>query len=78
MFGKLRKGRKGAINVVAVLIDIILITALIPIMKTFISDAEGNRTATEYVLLGLVALFLILGVVYATIKGTGLVKAGRM
>ena len=62
---------KGAISVTAVVVDIVLVTALIPVIVTFISNAE-NLTATETTLLGLTTLFIILGLVFAIVKQSGL------
>jgi len=62
---------KATISVTAVVVDIVLVTALIPVIVTFISNAE-NLTATETTLLGLTTLFIILGLVFAIVKQSGL------
>ena len=67
----LMRNCKGAINVVGVLIDVALAVALIPVIKTFISDAS-NLTATETVLLSLLTLFIIIALVVNIIRQSGL------
>ena len=62
---------KATISVTAVVVDIVLVTALIPVIVTFISNAE-NLTAIETTLLGLTTLFIILGLVFAIVKQSGL------
>lgn len=37
---------KGALDITSVVVDVVLVTALIPVIKTFISGAS-NLTATE-------------------------------
>lgn len=70
---KLIKSVKGAVNVSAVLVDVALAVALIPIIKQMISDA-ANLTATETLLLGLVTLFIIIALVFNIGKQSGLIK----
>lgn len=64
---------KGAVDITGVVVDVALVVALIPVIKTFISDA-ANLTATETLLLGLVTLFIVLGLVVMIGKQTGLIK----
>lgn len=64
---------KGAVDITGVVVDVALVVALIPVIKTFISDAD-NLTATETLLLGLVTLFIVLGLVVMIGKQTGLIK----
>lgn len=64
-----KKGAAG--NIVGILVAVVFATALIPVIKTFISSAT-NLTATETVLLGLVTLFVVLGLIYGVLKSTGL------
>jgi hypothetical protein len=68
---KLLNSVKGAIDVTAVIVDVALVTALIPVIVTFISDAE-NLTATETTLLGLTTLFIIMALVFSIVKQSGL------
>lgn len=68
---KAAKASSGTI--MTVVFEIVLATALIPVIKTFIVGA-ANLTATETLLLGLVTLFLVLGLIYAVARQTGLVK----
>jgi len=44
-------GKKGAIDITSVVVDVVLVTALIPVIYTFIANAE-NLSATETTLLG--------------------------
>ncbi len=64
---------KGAISVTGVVVDVVLVTALIPVIVTFINSAE-NLTATETTLLGLTTLFIVLALVFAIVKQSGLAK----
>jgi len=70
---KLADSTKGAIDVTSIVVDVVLVTALIPVIATFISNAN-NLTATETTILGLTTLFIILGLVFAIGKQTGLIK----
>ena len=64
---------KGAINITGVVVDVVLVTALIPVIVTFINSAE-NLTTTESTLLGLTTLFIVLALVFSIVKQSGLVK----
>jgi len=70
---KLIECTKGSIDVTGVVVDVVLVTALIPVIVTFITNAE-NLSTTESTLLGLTTLFIILGIVFAIGKQTGLIK----
>jgi len=72
-FKKLLDSTKGAVNLSGIIVDVVLVTALIPVIVTFIANAE-NLTATETTILGLVTLFIVLGLVFAIGKQTGLIK----
>jgi hypothetical protein len=72
----LAKDVKGAIDVTAVVVDVVLVTALIPVIVTFINNAD-NLTATETTLLGLTTLFIILALVFNIVKQSGLTKKMR-
>ena len=50
---------KASINITGVVVDVVLVTALIPVIVTFINNAE-NLTATETTLLGLTTLFIVI------------------
>lgn len=65
---------KGAVDITGILVDVVLAVALIPIIKSFITGAQGNLTATEYLLLTLVTLFIVIALVYNILKQTGMVK----
>ena len=62
---------KGAIDITGVVVDVVLVTALIPIIVTFISQAE-NLSTTETTLLGLTTLFIVLALVFSVVKQSGL------
>jgi len=64
---------RGAINITAVVVDVVLVTALIPVIVTFIDSAE-NLTTTESTLLGLTTLFIVLALVFSIVKSSGLIK----
>jgi len=70
---KLFDSTKGSVNMTSVIVDVVLVTALIPIIATFIANAT-NLTATETTILGLTTLFIVLGLVFAIGKQTGLIK----
>ena len=70
---RLFMGCKGAINITGVVVDVVLVTALIPVIVTFINSAE-NLTTTESTLLGLTTLFIVLALVFSIVKQSGLVK----
>jgi len=52
---KMFNNTKAAIDITSVVVDVVLVTALIPVIVTFISNAE-NLTATEVTLLSLTTL----------------------
>jgi hypothetical protein len=54
-----------------ILIVVIFFAAVLPTIVTSITTAKGSvvNGSTEYILLGLVVLFIILGFVYAIIRG---------
>jgi len=66
------QGKKGT-GMMTIVVEVVLVVALIPVIKTFIANAE-NLTATETALLALVTLFIVLGLVYLVGKQTGLIK----
>lgn len=70
---KIIKSVKGALNVSSIMVDVALVVALLPVIKTMISDAV-NLTATETILLGLVTLFIVIALVFNIGKQTGLIK----
>lgn len=69
---KLSNSVKGALDISGIVIDVVLVTALIPILTTFITDA--NLSGTEATLLGLSTLFIVLGLIFMIGKQTGLIK----
>lgn len=72
----LAKSTKGAMDLSAIVIDVVLVVALIPVIVTFVSSAE-NLTATETTLLGLTTLFIVLGLIFAIGKQCGLIKGKK-
>ena len=68
---KLWDSCKGAINITETVVDVVLVTALIPVIVLFISNAT-NLTTTETTLLGLTTLFIILALVFSIVKKSGL------
>lgn len=67
------KDIKGAIDITGVVVDVVLVTALIPVIVTFINGAE-NLSTTEATLLGLTTLFIVLALVFSIVKQSGLMK----
>lgn len=65
---------KGAMNITSIIVDVVLVVALIPIIVSFIGNAE-NLTTTESTLLGLTTTFIVLGLIFAVGKQTGLIKS---
>lgn len=67
----LYKDVKGALDITGVVVDVVLVTALIPVIVTFIANAT-NLTTTESTLLGLTTLFIVLALVFNIVKQSGL------
>lgn len=65
------RSTRGAIDIVGTVVNVALVTALIPVIKTFISSAS-NLTATETVILTLVSLFIVLALVVNIVRQSGL------
>jgi hypothetical protein len=70
---KLIVSSKRAMDITGIVVDVALVVALIPVIKTFIAGAD-NLTATETVLLGLVTLFIVLALVVMIGRQSGLIK----
>jgi hypothetical protein len=70
---KMLSACKGAIDITGVVVDVVLVTALIPVIVTFITQAE-NLTTTEATLLGLTTLFIVLALVFSIVKQSGLTR----
>jgi hypothetical protein len=62
---------KNAGSIFQIVIEVVLVVALIPVVKTFIAGME-NLTGTETLLLSLITLFIVLGLIWNTIKLVGL------
>jgi len=71
IWNKLQMNKRAAQDITGIVVNVVLVTALIPIIVTFIAEAE-NLTATEQTLLGLTTLFIVLGLVFSVIKGSKL------
>jgi len=69
----LSKQTVGAIDIMSVVIQVVLVVALIPVIKTFVAGAQ-NLSATETTMLGLVTLFIVIALVFSVVKGSGLTK----
>lgn len=67
----LQMNKKAGIDITGVVVNVVLVTALIPVIVTFIANAT-NLTATETTLLGLTTLFIVLGLVFNIVKQSGL------
>ena len=65
---------KGSIDIVSVVVDVVLVTALIPVIVSFINNA-ANLSTTETTLLGLTTLFIVLALVFNIVKQSGLIKS---
>lgn len=63
---------KGAVDITGVVIDVALVSALIPVIVTFINTA--NLSGTEATLLSLTTLFIVLALVFNVVKQSGLIK----
>lgn len=73
MKNSLMKSIKGAMDISGIVIDVVLVTALIPVIVTFVNNAE-NLSTTESTLLGLATLFIVLGLIFAVGRQMGLIK----
>ena len=67
---------KAGMEIVGIVVDVALVVALIPVIKTFIADAD-NLTTSEATILGLVTLIIVLALVYNIGKQSGLIKGGK-
>lgn len=64
----------GAMNIVNVVVGVAIATALIPVIVTFVAEAN-NLTTTETTLLNLLPLFIIIALVFGIYKTSGLKSA---
>lgn len=69
----LQMNKTAAIDITSVVVDVVLVTALIPVIATFIANAT-NLTATEVTLLSLTTLFIVLGLIFSIVKQSGLMN----
>lgn len=63
-------------DITGIVVDVVLVVALIPVIKTFIADAT-NLTATETALLVLVTLFIVIGLIVMIGRQTGLIHGRK-
>lgn len=63
---------KGALDITSVVVDVVMVTALLPVIYTFIANAE-NLSATERTLLGLTTLFIVLALIFNIARQSGLI-----
>jgi ACR3 family arsenite efflux pump ArsB len=70
------KGKKGALNLIFVLVEVIFAVVLIPVIKNFIASAT-NLTATESTLLSLITTFIVLALVYGVVAKSGLMHGDK-
>jgi hypothetical protein len=74
MIEKLMPDVKHAMKIFDVVLDVVLVTALIPVVIQFIDSAKANLSSTEATILGLTTIVIVLGLVFALAKQTGLMK----
>ena len=72
---RLIKSMKGAVNMTGALVSVVFAVALLPVIAVQIAGTT-NLTATETTLLGLVTLFLVLGLIVGIAKSSGVLKGG--
>ena len=70
---KLFDSMKGTVDVATALVETFLVVTLVPVIAVAIASANNLSTA-ETALLGLVTLFIVLGLIVAIGKQTGLIK----
>lgn len=58
-------------NITDIILDAVLVCALLPVVISFASNVSG-ASATEQVLLGLIATFIVIGLLVAVAKQTGM------
>jgi len=73
------KSKRGlnAGSLIMTVIGIIIAVTVIPLAITAINDSEGNYTATQFLLLGLVGLALVVGVLFAALSAAGIKVGGK-
>jgi hypothetical protein len=64
---------KASMDITGVVVDVVLVTALIPVIATFIANAT-NLSTTEKTILGLTTLFIVLALVFNIARQSGLIK----
>lgn len=74
---KLTDSCKGALNVMSITFEVIIVVTLVPVIAVAIATAT-NLSTTETTLLGLVTLLIVLGLLYAIGKQTGLIKGSGL
>jgi hypothetical protein len=64
---------KASLDITGIVVDVVLVTALIPVIAVFIAGAT-NLSATEKTILSLTTLFIVLALGFNIAKQSGLIK----
>jgi hypothetical protein len=64
---------KASLDITGIVVDVVLVTALIPVIAVFIANAT-NLSTTEKTILSLTTLFIVLALVFNIAKQSGLIK----
>jgi hypothetical protein len=67
----------GGFDIFSVALDVALVMALFPVIKSFVSAGQDNMTATETLISGLITLVLILALVYSVAHQSGILKGRK-
>lgn len=70
---KMLDSTKGAMNLGTAIVEIVLVVTLVPVIAVIIAEAT-NLTSTEETLLGLVTLFIVIGLVFGIAKSSGMMN----
>jgi len=62
----------GVFDIFSVIIDVALVMALYPALKSFIANAGQNMTAAEVAISALIPIVLVLALVYSVARQSGL------
>ena len=58
-------------SIVGLVVEVVLVVTLVPVIAVYIASAQ-NLTTTEKTILGLATTFIILGLIYAIAKSSGI------
>ena len=70
---KLLSSTRGAMDIAGVVVNVVLATALIPVVAVQIANTT-NLSSTEETLLGLTTLFIVLGLIVSVARSAGLFR----